>query len=127
MAAFVVEVSVDIGHRFAVRIQESFEQQLVLNRINVGDANAIGHCTAGCRPAARSDKYSNVFAVVDKIGHDQEVTRKAHCFHRMQFKIEPFFDFGGDYFVLFACAFIGQVAQILILRLKFLRHYEIGQ
>ena len=42
--AFVVEVDVDIRQGYPVRIQESLEQQVVFNWVDIGDAGAIGHC-----------------------------------------------------------------------------------
>ena len=35
--AFEAEVNVDVGHRDTLRIQESFEEQVVLERTEVGD------------------------------------------------------------------------------------------
>jgi hypothetical protein len=46
LAAFVVEVGVDIGHALAVRVQEALEQQVVLDGVDVGDADAVGHRAA---------------------------------------------------------------------------------
>jgi hypothetical protein len=54
-ATAVVKVDVDIGHRRALGIKEALEQQTVLDRVDVGDAQRIGDQRAGCRTAARSD------------------------------------------------------------------------
>ena len=48
VAAFVVEVHVDIGHGDAFGIQETLEQQAVAERVQIGDSQAVGrHGTGG--------------------------------------------------------------------------------
>ncbi len=39
----ILEIDIYIRHRDSVRIQETLEQELVLDRIQVGDSQAIGH------------------------------------------------------------------------------------
>ena len=58
------EVDVDVGHRDALGIEEALEDDVVLDRIDAGDAEAVGDQAArprsrargrpGCRCAARS-------------------------------------------------------------------------
>jgi hypothetical protein len=48
-----VEVHVDVGHRDAARVEEALEQQVVLDRVEIGDPQRVGHGTAGGRPTAR--------------------------------------------------------------------------
>ena len=43
VTALVVEVDIDIGQRHTLRIEETLKQQVVLDGIDVGDAQAIGH------------------------------------------------------------------------------------
>ena len=40
-ATLLTEVDVEVGHRHAFRIQEAFEQQVIAQRIEIGDAQAI--------------------------------------------------------------------------------------
>ena len=47
----VREVEVKIGHGDAARIEEALEDELVTQRIQVGDADRIGDDRAGARPA----------------------------------------------------------------------------
>jgi hypothetical protein len=46
-AAAVVEVDVDVGHRRAFGVEEPLEQQPVGNRVDVGDAERVGHQRSG--------------------------------------------------------------------------------
>ena len=44
-----------------------------VERIDVGDAQAVGDETAGSRSAARPDRNASLTRVADEIPHDQEV------------------------------------------------------
>ena len=52
VAAFHREVHVDVGHRLAARVQEALEEQVVLERVDVGDAQRVGHDAARRRTAS---------------------------------------------------------------------------
>ena len=51
----VRDVGVDIGHADPLRVQEALEQQLVLQRVQIRDAEAPGDQGPRGRPAPRSD------------------------------------------------------------------------
>ena len=51
-APALVEVHVDVGHRDALGVEEPLEDQLVLDRVEVGDAQDVGDERARRRPAA---------------------------------------------------------------------------
>ena len=53
-AAALAEVDVDVGQRHALGIEEALEDQVVLDRIDVGDPQAVGDEAAGGRAAARA-------------------------------------------------------------------------
>ena len=53
-AAALAEVDVDVRQRDALGVQEALEQQVELQRVDVGDAQAVGHQAAGRRAAARA-------------------------------------------------------------------------
>ncbi len=73
----VLEVHVDIRHRHAVRVEEAFERQLVVDGVHRRDAEGIGHDGPG-RGAADGDRDVLVAGELGEVGHDQEVTRVAH-------------------------------------------------
>jgi hypothetical protein len=50
IAAFHAEVDVEVRHRDALGIQEALEQQVVAQRIQVGDAERIGDQRSGPEP-----------------------------------------------------------------------------
>ena len=58
VAALHAEVDVEVRHRDAFGIQEALEQQVVLDRIEIGDAERIGHQRAGAGAAARTHRHA---------------------------------------------------------------------
>ena len=72
-AAALAEVDVDVGQRHALGVEEALEDQVVLDRIDVGDAQAVGDEAAGRRAAARPDRDALLARVADEIPDDQEV------------------------------------------------------
>ena len=127
LATFIVKIGVNIGHGFSVRIQKTFKQKVVFYRVNVRNADAIRHRTPRRRTTTGSNKDAQISSRLDKIRHNQEITRKTHCFDGKKFKIQAFFDFLRDVFVAFACAFVSDVAEVFVLVRKGLRNDKIGQ
>ncbi len=92
LAPFVVEVGVDIGHALAVRVQEALEQQVVLDGVDVGDADAIGHRAARRAPTPGADQHAHVPPRVDEVLHDEEVAREAHRLDGEELEVEALLD-----------------------------------
>ncbi len=78
VAPLEAEIDVDIGHRAAARIEPSLEQQLVLDRIDLGYPERIGDQAAHHRAAAWSDRNPEAARIIDEVGDDQHVAGKAH-------------------------------------------------
>ena len=77
VAAAVLEVDVDVGHRHAIRVQEPLERELVQDRVDRRDAERVRHDRARrAAPARRLDALSP--GEVDEVGDDEEVRRVAH-------------------------------------------------
>ena len=72
------EVDVEVRHADALGVQEALEQQLVLDRIDVGDAHRVRDQRAGARAAARADRDAVLLGVADEVPDDQEVARELH-------------------------------------------------
>ena len=77
-AAALAEVDVDIGQRHALGVEEALEDQVELDRIDVGDLQAPGDDRAGGRAAARADRNAVLAREADEIPHDQEVPAVLH-------------------------------------------------
>ena len=72
-AAPLAEVDVDIGQRDALGVQEALEDQVEVDRIDVGDPQAVGDQAAGGGAAARADRNALLARVADEVPDDQEV------------------------------------------------------
>ena len=73
------EVDVDIGHRHALGVQEALEEQVVAQRIDVGDAQRVGDDRAGGAAASRADGDAVVLRPLDEVPDDEEVGVVAHA------------------------------------------------
>ncbi len=89
VAAVLAEVDVEVRHRDALGIQETLEEQVVAQWIEVGDAERISDERSGTRAAARPDRHAVLLRPVDEIGHDQEVAGEAHLHDGADLEIEP--------------------------------------
>src|SRR5208337_2249237 len=87
-AAAHAEVDVDIGHGNAFRIEETFEEKIVLERIDVGDAKGVADEAASGGATTGTDRYFLCARVLNEIPNDQEVTLIVHLLDH--------FDFGAE-------------------------------
>ena len=79
------EVDVDVGQGDALRVQETLEQQAVLQRVHVGDLQRVAHQTARHRAAPRPHRYALRPGVANEVPHDQEVAGEAHLLDHLDF------------------------------------------
>ena len=80
------EVDVDIGHGDALGIQKALEEQIVLQRIDVGDPHGVGDQRAGRRAAARAHGNAVFPGVADEVPDDQEIAGKLHLLDDARFR-----------------------------------------
>ena len=78
LAVVLAKVDVEVRHRHPLRIQETLEQQVVADRVEIGDPQGVSHERSRTRPAPGADRHAVGFAPVDEILNDQEVTREPH-------------------------------------------------
>ena len=110
--SLIVKIDVDIGQAHTVRIQESLEQQIVLNRIHVGDAHTIRYGRPCGRSPARSHAHAHLAGGGGEVLHNEEVAGVAGAFDGLEFEIDALTDFVGDLGVAPFGAFVGQVPQV---------------
>ena len=65
--ALVAEIDIEIRHGNALRIEEALKQQVILHRVDIGDADAVGGNTARTGATPRSDRYAVAFGIMNKI------------------------------------------------------------
>src|SRR5690606_18644996 len=88
VAAVHAEVDVEVGHGNPFRVEEAFEQQVVGQRVEVGDLQHIGHQRTGARTPARADRHTVVLGPLYEVHDDQEVAGKAHLDDGAQLELE---------------------------------------
>ena len=112
LPALEAEIHVDIRHGHTLRIQESLEQQIIADGIDVGDVQAVGD-DASCGGSSPGAHRNVVFSgVVDEIPDDQEVVHIAHLPDNIQFVIHSFFQRPVVFGVTLLQARIAQLVQI---------------
>ncbi len=89
IAAAHAEVDVDVGHRDALWVQEAFEEDVVLDRVDAGDAEPIGHQASRRGTTPRADRHTGASRVVDEVRDDQEVAGEAHRLDHRQLVLHP--------------------------------------
>ena len=88
IATVLTEIDVEIGHRHTLGIEEALEQELVLQRIEIGDPQAVGDERTRPGPTPGPDRNTIVARPADEVGDDQEVAGEAHLHDRLQLELE---------------------------------------
>src|SRR5690606_32373119 len=89
VAAIHAEVDVEVGQGHALGIEKALEQQAVLDRVEVGDAERPGHQGAGAGTAPGADRNVVVARPADEVGDNEKVAGKAHADYDVQLAVEP--------------------------------------
>ena len=84
------EVDVDVRHRHPLGVQEALEQEVVAERVHVGDRQAVGHDRPRRRAAAGADGDAVLLGELDEVPHDQEVGVEAHAVDHVELDVHPF-------------------------------------
>ncbi len=88
LASLHAEVDVDVGHRHARAVQEAFEKEVVAQRIDLRDAEQVGHDRSRRRSAPRSDGDAVRPRPTHEIPHDEEVRDEAQFADDALFVVE---------------------------------------
>ena len=89
VAAAAAKIEVDVGQVGAGGVQKALEQQAVGDRIDVGDAGAVGDQRVG-HAAAGVDRHAGPAGKTGDVGHDQEQRRIAAPGDGGQLDLQPF-------------------------------------
>ncbi len=95
-AVALVEVHVDVGHLLAARVEEALEEEVVADRVEVDDAQAVGHATPGGRASPRPHPDARLPGEADQVPHDEEVGGEAHVPDDAELVVEPFDHLVGE-------------------------------
>ena len=109
----VFEVYVDIRHGDAVRVEETLEQELVSDRIQVRDFQAVSDDGTGGGASARPHHAPHCARRGDVVLDDQEVVREAHPADGLELEVDALLLFGGQRLAVpLVRARVGEVAQV---------------
>ena len=90
--ALVAEVDIDVGHRDPLGIEESFEEESVLDRVQVRDLKRIGHQRPRRGPSAGPDGDTLFARPANEIPGNEEIARIPRLHDDRQFVVEAFAD-----------------------------------
>ena len=119
-ATCIIKVGINIGEGYTVGIEESLEQQVVLQWVEVGDSQTVGYYRTCGTTTTRTYAHAQLFAsCADKVHHDEEVTRETHGLHDMQLEVDTLLLLLGEGLTIaLVCAYVGEVAQVVCLQLN---------
>ena len=105
----IIEVGINIRQRDTVWIEETLKQQVVFQRVDLGDAQTVSHYGTCCRTTSWSHHdIQFITCGVDEVLHYQEVTWETHRFHDVQLKAHTVVHFLGNRLAItFLCSVIG--------------------
>ena len=87
----LTKVNIEIGHGNPLRVEKPLKQQVVAQRVQVGNVQGVGHQRTGPRASAWPHRTAIVFGPIDEVADDQKVAGKAHFQNRFDFEIQPVF------------------------------------
>ena len=90
LSAFKAEVHVNIRHGNTFRIQETFEEQVVADGIDIGDMQTVGNDGTCRRPPSGPDHDPVLPGVIDIVPYDQKIVHISHLPDGIQLKVQPF-------------------------------------
>ena len=109
----VAEIDVEIGHTHPFGVEEPFEQQVVFDGVDAGDADAIGAQAPGPRAPPRPHRDIVVLGVLDKIMDDQVIIHVSHLLDGGKLVFQPLRDRGiGMFAVMPAQPLIAALPEI---------------
>ena len=76
------------GMLLRARVEEALEEQVVLERVDVGDAERVAHDGAGGRAAAGPHGDAVVLGELDVVPDDEEVGVEAHLADDAELEVE---------------------------------------
>ncbi|KAF5069815.1 hypothetical protein DSECCO2_228730 [anaerobic digester metagenome] len=89
LAPFIAEVRVNIGHGDPLRVQKAFKDEIVPDRIDLGNIQGIGDDGRGGRAPAGAGGDAVVIGELDEIPDNQEIVDIAHPLENPQLIGQP--------------------------------------
>ena len=88
------KIDIKIGRSTSIGIEKAFEQEVVNQRVEVGDAQRPGNERAGARTTPRPHRDMVLLRPAYEVRDDQEITGESHAVDHFQFAFQPLPVFG---------------------------------
>ncbi len=85
----VGKINVDVRHAYPVRVQKPLKQEVVLDRVDIRDAERIGRHAPGRASTAWTDVHTHSARRADEILNNKEISRIAHPLYDRNFVLQP--------------------------------------
>ena len=96
VSSLIVEIDIYIGQGDTVGVEETLEQEVVLEGIDVGDFQAVGHHGTGRGSTSRTHGDAHAAGRRDEVLHDEEVAGEAHVAHHTELELDALQYLGID-------------------------------
>ena len=106
------EVHVNIGHGYALGVQEPLKEQLIADRVELCDAKGIGDDASRRGSSSRADHDIIFPGVADVIPDDQEIIHIPHLLNDSQLIIQPLLKFRRDRIIPLRKSFPAELVQV---------------
>ena len=88
LSAVILKVDVDVRQIFSGDVDESFEQQVVHNRVNVSYASEVTNQRTSRRSTSRANQHV-LFGVTNHVSNHKEIILKFLACNHVQLSLEP--------------------------------------
>ena len=112
LASLEAEIHINIGHGDSLGIQESLKEQIVAERIEVGDAQRVGHDRTCRRASSRTYRNPVIPRKFNIVPHNKEIIHEPHVPDRLQFVGQSVFDLFRDRMIALLDTLMAQLVQI---------------
>ena len=107
------EVDVHVRHRLAARVEHALEEEVVADRVDVGDLEAVRDERAGGGAAAGADADAVPLREGDEVPDDEEVVGEAHLADGLQLVLQSFAQSRVDLVVALCEALLAQLDEVV--------------
>src|SRR5947208_183647 len=87
-ATGLAKVNIDIWRGNTVRIQKAFENEAILERIDVGDSQNVGNHRTRSRTTPRTNRNAFFFGKMDEVPNNEQITDEPRFFQNPELVIE---------------------------------------
>ena len=81
------KIDIEVGHGHTFRVQKPLEQQVITQRIQIGDGQGISDKRPRAGTTTGPHRNTLILGPLDKIGNDQKVAGKAHALDHIKLKL----------------------------------------